>query len=89
MKIRGLHILFGFSFIALAAGGCSTTAKRLALIQESNIGVTLALPQSFVDETSFRDYSVEMNQPVDEDTITVRIDGRDMVLMKAVRDEES
>ena len=81
--------MFGFSFIALAAGGCSTTAKRLALIQESNIGVTLALPQSFVDETSFRDYSVEMNQPVDEDTITVRIDGRDMVLMKAVRDEES
>ena len=89
MKIRGLHILFGFSFIALAVGGCSTTAKRLALIQESNIGVTLALPQSFVDETSFRDYSVEMNQPVNEDTITVRIDGRDMVLMKAVKDEES
>lgn len=50
----------------------------------------ITLPESVVDESSFRDYTLEAaNKSIQEDTITVNIDGHEMVVMKAVRDEES
>lgn len=82
------NVLFIF-FFTLAVVSCSTTAKRIASIQERNVGVTINLPQNKIDESSFRDYSFAANQPVTEDTILVNVDGHDMVLMKAILDEES
>lgn len=66
--------------------GC-TTSRRLSDIRENQTSVTISLPESRIKESSFRDQKIP--EIVQQDTIKVNIDGHEMVLMNAIKDEES
>ena len=74
-----------FCLVAIVAG-CSTS-RRLSEIKEKQTKVIITLPESRLNESSFRDQTIQ--QVHQADTITVNIDGHEMVLMKAIKDEES
>ena len=79
-------VLFAF-FFGFSIYGCMMP-KKLTDIKTKQVGVTLCLPDEKIDESSFRDME-NFTPVVNEDTITVNIDGHDMLIMKAVRDEET
>ncbi len=79
-------VLFVF-FFGFSLYGCMMP-KKLTDIKTKQVGVTLCLPDERIDESSFRDME-NFTPVVNEDTITVNIDGHDMLIMKAVRDEET
>ena len=72
-------------FVVVVAG-CSTS-RRLNDIRTKQTGITINLPESRIDESLFRDQAFV--QKIEQDTITVNIGGREMVIMKAIKDEES
>ncbi|MBQ8482920.1 MAG: hypothetical protein IJ504_01285 [Bacteroidales bacterium] len=86
MKIKEIHL--AAAMLLLMLSGCGQT-RRLNHIRQENTGIMLTLPQSRIDETSFLDDSIAMAAPVSSDTMTVNIDGHEMVLMKAIKDEET
>ena len=73
-----------FSVIILLTAASCSTSRKLNKIRsmESRVNINLPEMQSSHDiDTSAR--------KIQEDTITVNIDGHEMVLMKAIKDEES
>ena len=72
--------------LVVLVAGCSTS-RKINDIRTKQTGVMITLPESRINESSFRDQSFVQN--IQQDTITVNIDGHDMVIMKAIKDEES
>lgn len=87
IRINKVELLF-VSFLVLCAAGCSTS-KRISVIKEKQTGVVITLPESRINDSAFLDQSVKYKPELKKDTITVNIDGREMVLMNAIRDEET
>lgn len=75
--------------LAIPAGPfCSCgTQRKLAAIQEKNLTARIQLPDEQSRAASFRQIDTSYHE--DRDTITVNIDGHDMILMKAVLDDET
>lgn len=78
-------ILASAALAAVLLAGCSET-RRLHAIQEMNYTASINLPGSRIDESAFQEITVPQ---VKQDTMTVNIDGHEMVIMKAVKDEET
>ena len=66
--------------------GCSTS-RKISDIKERQTGVMITLPESRINESSFLDQTIK--QQIEQDTIKVNIEGHEMVLMKAIKDEET
>ena len=75
--------------LAIPAGPfCSCgTQRKLAAMQEKNLTARIQLPDEQSRAASFRQIDTSYHE--DRDTITVNIDGHDMILMKAVLDDET
>ena len=75
--------------LAIPAGPfCSCgTQRKLAVMQEKNLTARIQLPDEQSRAASFRQIDTSYHE--DRDTITVNIDGHDMILMKAVLDDET
>ena len=71
-------------FFACVFVSCGTN-RRIDRIQRNRIGASLSLPDG--DVSSFS--KVDTSSIIREDTISITIDGHDMVLMHAVQDDES
>ena len=85
---RGEFFLIVMVLISL--GGCFISCgsqKKLVSIQENGISATIQLPEEQQKAASFRQIDTTYHE--DKDTITVNIDGHEMVLMKAVLDDET
>lgn len=72
--------------VFLVLSSCGQT-KKLTNIQEHQMNARLILP-SEQEASTFRQFDTTARF-VDEDTITVNVDGHDMLIMKAVRDDET
>ena len=71
------------ALVLLAAAGCSTS-RKLEMLRSKDVRPDISLPAT--DRTHEIDTS---SARFEQDTITVNIDGHEMVLMKAIKDEES
>ena len=83
MRNKNLYFFLAGLSLALLIAGCSTTAK-LRKLRAGDIKAELALPGLTKTNEFTPDLEVE-----DTDTIKVNMDGHEMVLMKAIRDEET
>ena len=81
MKDRGIIILSAFMLLLIA--GCSTT-RKLDRIRAMESRADINLPETHM----LRKLDTAARK-IEHDTITVNIDGHEMVLMKAIKDEES
>lgn len=61
--------------------------RKLASIQKRSLSARINLPDEDLRPSSFRQIDTSYHE--DRDTITVNVDGHDMVLMKAVLDDET
>lgn len=71
--------------LGLIVAGCSQS-RRLHAIQEMNYTASINLPGSRIDEAAFEDITVPQAK---QDTMTVNIDGHEMIIMNAIKDEET
>lgn len=83
MHNKNLYFFLAGLSLALLIVGCSTTAK-LRKLRAGDIKAELALPGLTKTNEFKPDLEIE-----DTDTIKVNMDGHEMVLMKAIRDEET
>lgn len=86
-RIHKIHLLFVLALVFCALG-CSTS-RKLSEIKEKQTGIIITLPESKINETAFLDQSVRYKPEIKQDTIKVNIDGHEMVLMNAIKDEET
>ena len=61
--------------------------RKLASIQKKSLSARINLPDEDLRPSSFRQIDTSYHE--DRDTITVNVDGHDMILMKAVLDDET
>ena len=81
-------LAFSLSVLAGAALCFSCgTSRKLSAVQERQLAATINLPNEEKSVSTFR--QVDTFQRIEQDTITVNIDGTDMLIMKAVRDDET
>ena len=71
-----LAACIGILFLA----GCSSS-RKLAMLQSKDELADISIPE--------REMHIDTSRNISEDTIKIEIDGREMILMKAVRDAES
>ena len=71
-----LTACIGILFLA----GCSSS-RKLAMLQSKDELADISIPE--------REMHIDTSRNISEDTIKIEIDGREMILMKAVRDAES
>lgn len=83
MTVRHLRCIVICIAAFLALSACSA-ARKLVNIREEGLRASISLPD-YVGKTA----QIDTSSHIIEDTITVSIDGHDMILMHAVLDEES
>lgn len=82
----GLPVLTSVLLLVMVAASCSTS-RKLSGIVERELSASINLHDGPERGTSFR--KIKDSGIKDKDTITVNIDGRDMLIMKAVRDDDT
>ena len=70
--------------VLLGAGGCASQ-RKMSMIREKQVGVRLQLPP----QSGYRPDSAAIKAPKRDTLKVTDLDGREMIIMKAVRDEES
>lgn len=87
-KNRDILVLLAVILTVLAGtfSSCSTQ-KKISNIQNRQLGAQIQLPDESNRPAQFRQIDTTYHE--DKDTITINIDGHEMVLMKAVLDDET
>lgn len=82
-------IILLVAIFAVLAGTFSScgTQKKISNIQNRQLGAQIQLPDESNRPAQFRQIDTTYHE--DKDTITINIDGHEMVLMKAVLDDET
>lgn len=85
---RGEFFLLLVVLIVLggAFSACGTQ-RKLSVIRDRSLSATIQLPEEQCEAVAFK--QIDTTYREDKDTITVNIDGHEMILMKAVLDDET